>query len=86
MGTGSDTARSIPYSRKIWRGIKFGGLAVRLATAKLKSAKMSYSHIYVWRPRSELPNLNSANIFKCPVWSQTAKFNDRQDFRLYGML
>ena len=29
---------NIPYSRKIWRGIKFGGLAVCLRTAKLKSA------------------------------------------------
>ena len=28
------------------------------ATAKLKSAKISYSHIYVWRSRTELPNLN----------------------------
>ena len=37
------------YSRKIWRGIKFGGLAVYTTTAKLKSAKISYSRIYVWR-------------------------------------
>ena len=48
----------IPYSRKIWRGIKFGGLAVYITTAKLKSAKISYSHIYVWRSRTEPPNLN----------------------------
>ena len=48
----------IPYSRKIWRGIRFGGLAVYIATAKLKSAKISYSHIYVWRSRTEPPNLN----------------------------
>ena len=39
----SDTC--IPYSRKIWRGTKFGGLAVYITTAKLKSAKISYSHI-----------------------------------------
>ena len=50
----------IPYSRKIWRGIKFGGLAVYITTAKLKFAKLSYSHIhvYVWRSRTEPPNLN----------------------------
>ena len=48
----------IPYSRKIWRGIKFGGLAVYITTAKLKSAKISYSHIYVWRSHTEPPNLN----------------------------
>ena len=33
----------------------------------------------------QTPNLNSANISKCPVWSQTAKLNDRQYFRLYGI-
>ena len=48
----------IPYSQKIWWGIKFGGLAVRLATAKLKSANISYLHIYVWQSRTEPPNLN----------------------------
>ena len=37
----------IPYSRKIWRGIKFGGLTVYITTTKLKSAKIFYSHIYV---------------------------------------
>ena len=29
-------------------------------------------------------NLNSANIYECPVWSQRAKFNARQYFQLYG--
>ena len=28
------------------------------ATAKLKSAKISYLHIYVWRSRTKPPNLN----------------------------
>ena len=39
---------------------KFGGLAVYVTTAKLKSTKISYSHIYtyVWRSRTEPPNLN----------------------------
>ena len=32
----------ILYSRKIWQGIKFGGLAVYITTAKLKSAKIFY--------------------------------------------
>ena len=36
---------NIPYSWKYWRGIKFGGLAVYITTAKLKSAKISYSRI-----------------------------------------
>ena len=30
----------ILYSQKIWRGIKFGGLAVYITTAKLKSANI----------------------------------------------
>ena len=72
-GTGSSTDQdtgmvppspmSVPYSRKIWRGIKFGGLAVYITTAKLKSAKISYSHIYVWRSRTEPPNLNLPIFF-----------------------
>ena len=68
----------ILYSRKSWW---FGGPS---ATAKLKSAKNPYSHVYVWRFHSESPNLNSANIFKCQFWIQTAKFNDHQYFRLYS--
>ena len=48
----------IPYSRKYWRGHKFGGLAVGEATIKLKSANISYTRIYVWRYRTEPQNLN----------------------------
>ena len=50
----------IQYSRKIWRRIKFGCLVVYITTAKLKSAKISYSHVYmyVWQSRTEPPNLN----------------------------
>ena len=39
---------SIPYSQKIWREIKFGGLVVYITIAKLKSAKISYSYIYIY--------------------------------------
>ena len=53
----------IPYSWKIWRGFKFGDLAVGVETAKFKST----------------------NIFISAAWGQTAKFNDRQYFRLYGI-
>ena len=50
----------IPYSRQIWQRIKFGGLVVYITTAKLKSAEISYSHIYmyIWRSHTEPPNLN----------------------------
>ena len=37
---------------------KFGGLAVDVTTAELKSAKISYLHTYVWRFHTEPPNLN----------------------------
>ena len=30
----------VPYSRKIWRGFKFGSLVVGIETAKLKSANI----------------------------------------------
>ena len=33
----------IPYSQKIWRGIKFGGLAVWVETAKLKSTNIIFA-------------------------------------------
>ena len=63
----------IPYIRKIWRWLKFGGLAVRATTAKLKFANISVLCIYVWRYRAKFkfsfwriwtkpPNLNTANI------------------------
>ncbi|MCG8621867.1 MAG: hypothetical protein MJE68_07715, partial [Proteobacteria bacterium] len=48
------------YSRKIWSGIKVGGLAVYFKTAKLKSTKISCSHACIngWRSHTEPPNLN----------------------------
>ena len=77
----------IPYSRKIWRRIKFGGLAVYITTAKLKSAKISYSHTYIIMaiPYRTM-KFKSANILAIiAILSSTAKFNSRQYFRLYGM-
>ena len=46
----------ILYSWKIWWRIKFGSfkLAVYITTAKLKSAKISYSHIYDPVPNHQL--------------------------------
>ena len=66
---------------------KFGGelnLAVwrsAWATVKLKSAKISYSHIYIWWSRTEPPNLNPPMA----IWDPTTKFNSHQYFRLYGI-
>ena len=70
---------------------KFGGelnLAVwrsTFATAKLKCANISYLHIYMWRSRTEPPNLNPPIFFAIAIWGPTAKFNSRQYFRLYGI-
>ena len=75
----------IPYSRKIWWGIKFGGWVVYITTAKLRSTKISYSHTII---RMAIPyrtaKFKSANIFLIVIWGSTAKFNARQYFRLYG--
>ena len=75
---------AIPYSRKIWRGIKFGGLAVCLRTAKLKSAKFFRVHVRM-AILYHTAKFNSNNGVKNVVLGQTAKFNDRQYFRLYGI-
>ena len=53
-----EISKEIHYSCKIWRGIKFSGLAVCFATTKLKSTNISYSHKYAWRSLTKLPNLN----------------------------
>ena len=82
-----ETKSIIPYSRKIWWGIKFGDLAVYVITVKLKFAKISYSHICVWRSCTEPPNLNPLyNILAIAILGSTAKFNSRQYFRLYGII
>ena len=39
--------RKLLYSRNIWRGIKFGGLAVYIITAKLNSPKFP-TRIYTY--------------------------------------
>ena len=86
------------YSRKFWRGIKFGGLAVYniiiITIAKLKFAKISYWHNNAdgsdRRLLSSIPYLTtkfkSANILSIAILGSTAKFNSCQYFRLYGTL
>ena len=49
---------------------EFGGLVVCFATAELKSANISYSHIYVWRSLTEPPNLNSPIFLQWQFWAQ----------------
>ena len=53
----------IPYSRKIWRGIKFGGLAVCLCNRQIK-IRQNFLLVYI---RMAIPyrtaKLKFANIF-----------------------
>ena len=61
----------IPYSRKIWWGIKFGGLAVYITTAKI-----SYTHIRMAIP-CRTTKFKFANILVIAILGSTAKFNSR---------
>ena len=55
--------------------------------AKLKSTKISSVRAYVCMAIPyQTAKLKSANIIVMPVWEQTAKFNSRQYFWLYGTL
>ena len=77
----------IPYSRKIWQGIKFGGLAVYVITAKLKSAKISYLHIYNIIHMAipyRTAKFEYTNILAIAILGSTAKLNSSQYLRLYG--
>ena len=65
VGLSVDSQVVLPYSRKYWRSIKFGGLAVGEATVKFKSIKFKCDLRIILRMRvrayymSELPpNLN----------------------------
>ena len=82
-----------PYSRKYWRSIKFGGLAVGEATVKFNPSNLSAIYVYTYyftRARARIlyvgttAKFKSANIFISAARDQTAKFKDRQYFRLYG--
>ena len=63
----------------VWRSI--------LQPPNLKSAKISYSHIYI---HMAIPyrttKFKSANILAIALLGSTAKFNARQYFRLYGII
>ena len=74
----------IPYSRKFWRGIKFGGLAVNLCNRQIKIRQyfiLVYIHVAI---RYRTAKFKSANSFAMAIWGPTAKFNSRQYFPLYS--
>ena len=75
----------ILYSRKIWQRIKFGSLVVCLCNRQIK-IHQNFLLAYICM---EIPyrtaKLKFANIFVHAGWGQSAKFNSRQFFRLYGI-
>ena len=78
--------RIIPYSRKIWRGIKFGGLAIYYYNRQIK-IRQNFLLTYI---RMAIPyqtaKFKSANILSIAILGSTAKFKARQYFRLYDMI
>ena len=90
--TSYETNLELPYSRKYWRSIKFGSLAVGEVTVKFKSVKFkcdlrTYVLFYtcVCMHIGTTAKFKSANIFISAARDQTAKFKDRQFFRLYSI-
>ena len=78
----------LPYSRKYWRSIKFGGLAVGEATVKFKSVKFKCDLrvcVRAYYMYGTTVKFKSTNIFISVALDQTAKLKDRQYFRLYGI-
>ena len=75
-----------PYSQKIWREIKFGGLAVYITSAKLKSAKISYLHIICMAIPYRTDKFKSTNILAIAILGSNTKFNSHQYFRLYDIM
>ena len=69
--------QNVLYSRKIWRGIKFGSLAVYSITTKLKSTKISYSHNLTVYIHMAIPyrttKFKYANILAIAILGSTAK-------------
>ena len=65
----------ITYSQKIWRGIKFGGLAFCLCNCKIK---IHQYFILAYIIRMAIPyqtaKFKSTNIFAMVIWGPTAKF------------
>ena len=79
-----DVYTLIPYSRKIWRGIKFGSLAVYYYNRQIKIRQnFLLAHIRMAIPY-RTAKFKSANILSIAILGSTAKFNARQYFRLYG--
>ena len=90
-----NSVKQLSYSRKYWRSIKFGGLVVGKAV-KFKSIEFKcdlrdirnilHVRVCAYYMYETTAKFKSANIFILASRDQTAKFKDRQYFRLYGNL
>ena len=59
---------NLPYSRKFWRGIKFGGLADRLSNRQIKIRQnflLAYIHMAIL---CRTAKFKSANTFEMAIW------------------
>ena len=76
----------IPYSRKIWQGIKFGDLAVYLNNRQIKICQNFLLAYICMAIPYRTAKLKSTNTFAMAIWDPTAKFNSCQYFRLYSII
>ena len=75
--------KGVPYSRKIWWGIKFGGLYYYKHQIKIhQNFLLAYIRMAILYQTAKF---KSANILPIAILGSTAKFNSRQYFQLYGM-
>ena len=74
----------LPYSRKIWRGIKFGGLYYNRQIKICQNFLLAYIHVRMAIPY-RTAKFKSASILPIAILGSTVKFNSHQYFRLYGM-
>ena len=80
--------RRIPYSQKIWRGIKFGSLAVWVETTKLKSANIIFARTHnnnacssalgsTQRPSMRAAHIASSALAHCQLYFLCKSVNSR---------
>ena len=72
----------LPYSRKIWQGIKFGSLAVNRQIKIHQNFLLAYIHAAI---PYRTTKFKSASIFAIMILGSTTKFNSCQYFQLYSI-
>ena len=78
----SEDKNYIPYSRKIWWGIKFGGVVVYHCNCQIEIRQcfmLTYIHMAI---PYRTAKFKSTDSFIVAIWGPTAKFNSRLYFWL----